>query len=314
MLIMTKRKFTSNLTATSKIDESIIEENHSVMVDERKKIAKSSLGIVGEVVLVDPLLIDTWIYRDRKDFELGNIEELAESINIKGQAQPIILVKKSDTFKPKENNNAKYIVIAGYRRWLACKLINKEIKAVISDMDFETAVATLVAENEKENVSDYSKGLFFSNVIESENITQDTLHKRLGIPTPTLNRYLSFARVPKIIWENVGDLSKVTSRTSAEIAVLSKKGDDYIDALVEIADEIKKGIGARKVNAMVMNIVQGKENKDKKKEIKITYDGEKYMTLSGSKITLHSPILNHEEYKNIEEALNEFLLNFIGKK
>jgi hypothetical protein len=29
---------------------------------------------------------------------------------------------------------------------------------------------------------------------------------------------------------------------------------------------------------------------------------------------LHSPILNHEEYKNIEEALNEFLLNFIGKK
>lgn len=311
---MAKKKFKSDLTSQSKTNNSVIENTYQNMLDKRKKTAKLSLGIVGEVMSIDPSVIDTWIYRDRKEFELGNINDLADSINTKGQAQPIILVEKSDTFRPKKDMNAKYIIIAGYRRWRACKLINKKIQAIVSEMDFETAVATLVAENEKEDVSDYSKGLFFNNVIKSEKMTQESLHKRLGMPIATLNRYLSFSRVPQIIWESIGDLSKVTSRTSAEIAALSKKGNEYIDAIISISDEIKKGVGARKLNTLVLNALKIKKEKNKN-EIDILHDGQKYMTLSGNKLTLHSPLLKHDGYKNIEKALNDFLLsNFIDKK
>ena len=110
---------------------------------------------------IHPSEIGSWEYRDRCDFELGNIDELADSIALKGQAQPIILVSVSDVFNAEGGNGCRYIVIAGYRRWLACKSKNMLVDAIVRNMNFDQAIACLVSENEKEKVSDYSKGMFY---------------------------------------------------------------------------------------------------------------------------------------------------------
>lgn len=77
-------------------------------------IAKNN-AIVEKVLKVDPNDIGNWEYRDRQDFELGDISALSESIETKGQAQPIIIVEASDLFRSSDNSLAKYVVIAGYR-------------------------------------------------------------------------------------------------------------------------------------------------------------------------------------------------------
>ena len=91
-------------------------------VDSNKLIKNSlvSLGISSSVIGLQPHKIANWIYRDRSEFELGSIDDLANSIKTKGQAQPIVVVLASETFKARDNPDATYVVIAGYRRWLAC--------------------------------------------------------------------------------------------------------------------------------------------------------------------------------------------------
>ena len=110
-------------------------------------IAKNN-AIVEKVLKVDPNDIGNWEYRDRQDFELGDISALSESIETKGQAQPIIIVEASDLFRSSDNSLAKYVVIAGYRRWLACKSKNILIDAMLRRLSFYQAISCCVSENE----------------------------------------------------------------------------------------------------------------------------------------------------------------------
>ena len=152
---------------------------------------------IEKVMKVNPYDIGNWEFRDRQDFELGDIDALSESILSKGQAQPIIVVESNGLFKSSDNSVVKYIVIAGYRRWLACKSKNIPVDAIVRKLSIEQAVACLVSENEKEKVSDYSKGMFYYNLLKKERITKKSLYEKLGINRGVFDNYLSFADVPK---------------------------------------------------------------------------------------------------------------------
>ena len=71
-------------------------------------------------------------------------------------------------YSKQKNSNTKYVVIAGYRRWLACKLIKQDIQVTVKKLSFEDAIACVVDENRKQDVSDYSKGMFYYNVLQSK--------------------------------------------------------------------------------------------------------------------------------------------------
>lgn len=289
---MKKRNFKSNIN----------NESHNEMLLERANEAKESLGIVNNVVLLDCNDIDTWCYRDRMEFELGDIDSLGSSIQNKGQAQPIIVVDRSKEFVAKSNINAKYVVIAGYRRWMACSKKGIKVQAVISKFSFEEAVACLMAENEKEDVSDYSKGMFFSSIIKSENITQDSLHKKLNISVTSINRYLSFARVPDEVWQAVGDISKVSSRTAAELASISKRSKRHLDAIIEISEHIKKGAGAKRVVALIDSIIN-KSKVNVTTPVLIKHNGKTYVKITDSTINFSKDIREHKSFPKLKDDL-----------
>lgn len=85
---------------------------------------------------------------------------------------------------------------------------------------------------------------------------QMQLAKNLGISRQKLTNYLYFAKIPKEIWDAVGNVTKVTSRTACTISSLSQKGSKYIDALLECADDIRKGIGATSLERLVLSKVK----------------------------------------------------------
>ena len=120
-----------------------------------------------------------------------------------------MVVRPSTSFKPKDDPSARYVVIAGYRRWMACKKYKMDVLAVVRTLTFEQAITVLASENEKETVSEYSKGMFYHTLLSTQKISEQELSQRLNISLSTLQAYLAFPQVPEAIWKAIGDLSRV---------------------------------------------------------------------------------------------------------
>lgn len=292
----------------------------SEILCERMQNAEEELGFVERIVQLDCNEIDTWEFRDRKPFEIGNIDELAFSIKHKGQCQPIIVVRASDEFRPKSDANAKYIVIAGYRRWSACKRYNIPIKAVLKELTFNQAISVLVSENEKENVSDYSKGMFYYTLLRTEKITQEQLSDKLGLSPTALSNFLAFAQVPNEIWTAIGDLSHVSAKTASTIRAIAKKGTIYVEVLCEIGDKIAKGFGEKRIKEAVEEQLDKKLKRapiDKFHNHRFAYRGKQLMVLNRGTLKLSSTLAQHEHYEelvaNLEKVLADFADFYINK-
>lgn len=290
--------------------DSIVDKMEQTKVDLEQVCDKKMIS--ERVCKIDSNEISNWEYRDRQDFELGNINDLADSIEHKGQAQPIILVNQSDVFKSSEKSSCKYIVIAGYRRWLACKSRNMAVEAIIRDMSFEQAVACLVSENEKEKVSDYSKGMFYYNLLKKENITKKSLYEKLGIKKGVFDNYISFAEVPHEIWSSVGNLGNVSARTSATIKLLCQKGKAHNDALISIANKISEGIGEKKIMALVNKELSKSINGDEiKNATRVAFSDSIYMEHKNNQIKLGLKNMSDDNVDFLKLKITEMITGFL---
>jgi len=216
----------------------------------------SSLDDSDSLVKLDPNTVGNWEFRDRQSFELGDIAELSNSIRNKGQAQPIVVVHSNELFKSDDDKHYPYIVIAGYRRWLACKSEGLMIDAIIRKLSFEQAISCLVSENEKVSVSDFSKGMFYKNLLDREKITKKELYERLGLKRTNFDHFLAFSEVSDEVWNSIGDMKSVSARTAYAIKALCQKGDEYKRAIIKISDQIRGGAGEKKINSMVSRLLR----------------------------------------------------------
>ena len=284
---MNKKKF-STFDLTSKIKESYNE-----------------LGLSSNTVLeISPDNIDNWEYRDRTDFELGSIENLANSIKLNGQVQPIVVVKKSDLFTSKHHNpKTEYIVIAGYRRWLACKLNNQKVQAIYKELSVAEAIGVLTSENNRESVSDYSKGMFYNKIISDDAITQSELCKRLQIDKNKLSNYMAFSAIDDSLLIEIKDLSLVSARTAGYIRSLCNKGNKYIDLLKMFAKEIANGAGERVIERYIKS-KNNQKNKVDKCPSKIYLFGENKLTIKENKMYFSG------QSDVIDDFINETIDNF----
>lgn len=290
---------------------SLKSETENKVIAERLADAKNAMGYAGSIEVIDTNKIDNWEYRDRKEFELGNIEELAYSIKNNGQAQPIVITSQNDVFKAQSNKEAKYVVIAGYRRWLACKSINIKVEAVIKEFSFNDAIACVVDENRKESVSDYSKGIFYSNLLDSEKITQADLAQKVGLTLSSIKNYISFSRIPCEIIDAIGDMSKVSSRTSIEIVSLANKGDKYNKALISIADKIRLGYGEKRIKQEVDKILNKREHVETKEKT-IKSNDKVLAHISGRRINLDKDLTSKDNYDVFINDLEKLMIQYFG--
>ena len=260
--------------------------------------AKDSLGLVENIMKLDCSKIDNWIYRDRTEHELGDIEALANSIIVKDQAQPIVVAKTSEIFIPKNNKDAKYVIIAGYRRWLACQKANIEIKAIIKDCSFIEAVKTLDAENEKESVSEYSKGTFYSKLINDKKVSFAKLKEELGISAGGLSNLLSYSELPKNLIKEIYDMSNVSPRTAAYIKKTINDNSNALCIFIENAKSIRNGAGEKRLE----KILNDRKTKDDDIFTPIVVMSKNSIKIDLNKIT-------EEQLKLIKDFLQEVIPN-----
>ena len=80
-------------------------------------------------------------YQPRSYFDEKKLDELAQSIKKNGIIQPIAV-------RPDSNNNERYEIIAGERRWLAAQKAGlHEVPIIILDLDDNEALEVAIVEN-----------------------------------------------------------------------------------------------------------------------------------------------------------------------
>ena len=203
------------------------------------------------VITVDPKNCHRWKYADRSGFEFGDIYALAQDISKNGQIEPVLLRTT------KASQDVQYEVIAGSRRWKACLEAALPLKGIVVDLSDEEAAIAQIKENQKVSICDYSRGIYYAKVLKEMNLTHSQLSELIGCSRSKLENFLAFEKIPQRIWEVVNNPSRVSSRTAATIYALSQKGEEFISALIDLAEEIRKGIGCRTLEQKVQEILYG---------------------------------------------------------
>ncbi len=205
-----------------------------------------------KIFTLNPRDCTRWHYADRSSFEFGDISALAEDIKRNGQIEPVLVRKSKD-------NHYQYEIIAGSRRWKACLEADLQLKAILHDVSDEQASIIQIKENQSLDLCDYSKGIYYAKILQDQKMTQEKLTQNINLSRRKLQNFLCFNKVPQAIWDAVGNISRVSSRTAYTIYTLSKN-QQCIPILIELADEIRKGIGSIRLENLVNQILSGKDS------------------------------------------------------
>ncbi|EAH4570728.1 ParB/RepB/Spo0J family partition protein [Campylobacter lari] len=140
----------------------------SILADIDEVYEKELGSNEGRIEEIDIDLISPNPYQPRKNFDTQALEELAGSIKEYGLIQPIVVFKK-DEFD--------YILIAGERRFRACKLLEKEqIKAVVLNVDdIKLRELALIENIQRENLNPIELAHSYKELLEIHDITQEKL-------------------------------------------------------------------------------------------------------------------------------------------
>ena len=115
----------------------------------------------------------------RRHFDPEALQTLAESIRENGLLQPVVV---------RRGENGLYQIIAGERRWRACRLAGlTEIPAVILDADDLRAAQLALIENlQREDLNPIEEASGYQTLIETFGLTQEEAAQRVGRSRPAV--------------------------------------------------------------------------------------------------------------------------------
>lgn len=126
----------------------------------------------------------------RTDFNEEALEELAASLRALGVIQPITLRKRND--------DGKYVIISGERRWRAAQKAGLEtLPAFIREVDDENLHAMALVENiQREDLNAIEIALGMQRLIEECKLTQEALSEKVGKKRSTITNYMRLLKLP----------------------------------------------------------------------------------------------------------------------
>lgn len=109
----------------------------------------------------------------RKDFDEQALSELADSIERHGLIQPIVV---------KPTIEGTYMIIAGERRWRACRMAGLEtVPVMIKDTDDRTLMELALIENlQREDLNAVEEALGYKSLIDEFGLTQEEVALKMG--------------------------------------------------------------------------------------------------------------------------------------
>lgn len=226
------------------------------------------------LIEISPNICKPWDFYDRHESELGNIEELANSIQKAGQQEPILVRPVKNTHLS-DDPSIKYEIIFGNRRWRACKLIGRNLLAIVRNLDDQEAALSQKEENEnRQNISDYSRSIHYKRLIDSGVFANENqLALKLHIARNSLNDLMSFNRIPKQLLDAISNVHAISLRLAVKLALLCKNPEN-IEILIQLAPKLGTNkLSSTKIDQAVEEIKTGNATQSAKKSIPVTGKG-----------------------------------------
>lgn len=119
----------------------------------------------------------------RKIFDEGALRDLAESIRVQGQLMPIVV---------REGNDGQWIIVAGERRWRACKMLGKDKILCVRLRPGANARAVQLVENlQRSDISALEQARGIKDLLESEGLEQGEVGEALSMSKTLVSQTLS---------------------------------------------------------------------------------------------------------------------------
>lgn len=234
-------------------------------------------------------------YQPRKKFDEGSLQELADSIKNYGVFQPII-VKKSIK---------GYDLIAGERRVRASKLANLEtIPAIVRDFTDEMMREIALLENlQREDLTAIELAWAYKGIIDSLDITQDELAKKLGKSRSNITNILGLLRLPDEVQDMVLS-GKISMGHARELSKLEDK-----EQIVKYANEIvENNLSVRDVERLSSEKKDKKVNPIKRKNNEYSYLEKELREILGTKVKINNKKMEiHFENSNDLDRILEIM-------
>ena len=194
----------------------------------------------------------------RKNFNQEALEELAESIKEYGLIQPIIVTEK----------DGYYCIIAGERRWRACKLAGlEEIPAIVREDDERKNKEIALIENiQREDLNPFEKALGIKNLMESYNLTQEEVAKKLGKGRSTIANSIRVLNLEPRVLE-LAKQGKISEAHCKLLLAITDPEKQYLTAI----DIIERGTTTRELEQTNKEINKKQISKEELKKINILY-------------------------------------------
>lgn len=251
------------------------------MAVKRKALGKGLSALIPEdlekeenqrIEEIDTNLICPNPNQPRKVFEQDKLNELTESIRKYGVIQPIIVRKDGDI----------YTIIAGERRWRACKNANiKSIPCIVRDIENKNASEIALIENiQREDLNPIDEANAYEFIMDRYGITQEEVSSIVGKSRVYVTNIMRLSNLAEYVKNKI-----VTNEISAGHgrAILSLSQEKQIIMTDKI---IKEDLSVREVEKLVRDSKKPKRRIAPEKDKFIAYVEELLTERFSSKVNI----------------------------
>ena len=171
----------------------------------------------------------------RKKFDEESLKDLSESIKVHGLLQPITV---------KNNDDGKFTIIAGERRWRASQIAGiKKVPVNIINIDDKNLFELALVENvQREDLNPVEAAMAIKDLIEKYNFSNEQLIKVTGKKRASISNTLRILELPEKVlnWIIEGKVSR-----GHAVALLAL---DNQSEIIKFAEQIiKKNLSVRDI-------------------------------------------------------------------
>ena len=139
-------------------------------------------------------------FQPRKIFDVSNLEDLTNSIKERGMIQPIIVRKSND-------DNLKFEIIAGERRWLAAQKAGlHNVPVVVTEADDLKSLEFAIVENvQRHDLNPLEEAQGYKRLIDEFSYDQDKVSKFIGKSRSYIANSLRLLNLPDDVIKLIED-------------------------------------------------------------------------------------------------------------
>jgi|YNPMSStandDraft_1061717.scaffolds.fasta_scaffold01342_12 ParB family chromosome partitioning protein len=231
-------------------------------------------------------------HQPRQNFDEESIKELAQSIKENGLINPITVTKI-------EAN--KYEIIAGERRYRACKYLGwKEIDAIIkNNVDENKKIITALIENiQREDLNPYEKAMAYKKMIEM-GLTQQEISEHCGKSKSSISNTLRLLELDEEIIEGLknGLITEGHARALLQIPDIEEREKIYNKIISE-------KLNVREVEEYSKTYYQTKTTERKKRN--------KTSEIIEMEKLFESSLVTKVEIKPLTETSGKIIINYFS--